>query len=39
MKSKWFWGWLAAEVAVSAWFGWAIASAEAKPWARRKPRR
>ena len=39
IKNKLFWGWMALEVAGAVWFGWAIASAETKPWARRTRRR
>lgn len=38
MKSKLFWGWVVAEVAVAGWFGWQIAKASPKPWARKRPK-
>ncbi len=33
-KNKLFWIWLTAEVAAAGWFGWQIAKAETRPWAR-----
>ena len=38
MKNKLFWIWMAAEVALAMGFGWLVASAQTRPWARRKPK-
>lgn len=35
MKNKLFWGWVAAEVAVAAWFGWKLAHVRTHEWSRK----
>lgn len=39
MKSKLFWTWMAIEVGAMFWFGWQVAKADPKPWARKKKRK
>jgi hypothetical protein len=38
VTKKLFWAWVAVEVVGAAWFGWQVARAQAKPWARQRPK-